>query len=134
MKLVVDTNIIFSLFNPKSFTNEFIKSFNLELFAPISLLKELSKYSDVICLKAKISSKEFFSKISLLPKIINFQDPLESSKLKADRLISHKTDVPFLALALEFDIPIWSNDKHFKEQSSIKVFTTKELKSFLDSI
>lgn len=36
-------------------------------------------------------------------------------------------DVPYLALALFLDIPIWSNDGDFKEQSLVKVYTTTEL-------
>jgi len=36
-------------------------------------------------------------------------------------------DVLFIATALAFNCPIWSEDKHFKQQDKVKVFTTKEL-------
>lgn len=36
-------------------------------------------------------------------------------------------DSIFVALALAFDCPIWTNDKHFKFQKRVKVYTTKEL-------
>jgi len=36
-------------------------------------------------------------------------------------------DVPFLACAMVLNLEIWSDDKHFKQQDKIKVFTTSEL-------
>ena len=37
-------------------------------------------------------------------------------------------DVSFIALALSIDNDgIWSEDKHFKKQDRVKVFTTEEL-------
>ncbi len=133
MKLVIDTNVLFSLFKSGSFTNKLLKKFKFELFAPKETIEELEKYSKIICSKSKISKQSFSSHLKFLSKFINLRRPSQHSLLKAKELISHKTDVPFIALALELDIPIWSNDLHFKEQSSIKVFNTEELKEFLDS-
>ena len=37
-------------------------------------------------------------------------------------------DVPYLALALKLNIPIWSNDKELKEkQKHVRVYSTPEL-------
>jgi len=36
-------------------------------------------------------------------------------------------DTPFLALAMQLNCPIWSNDKHFKEQQVAEVYTTSEI-------
>jgi predicted nucleic acid-binding protein len=130
MKLVVDTNIIFSLFKSDSFTRRLIKENNLQLFAPEEIIEELRKYSDEICRKAKIEKKKFLEDIILLNKIIEFKKPSESSLEFAKGLISDKADEVFLALAIELKIPIWSNDYHLKEQISIKVFTTPELACF----
>mgnify|MGYP001574587806 CR=1 FL=1 len=132
MKFVVDTNIIFSLFKSKSYITELLNELNLELFSPKDLLNELNKYSETICSKAQISTKEFKFKLSLLPELIEFKSPSEDYRLEANKIISHKTDVPFLALAMELNIPIWSNDKHFKEQDKVKIFTTEELSSFIN--
>ncbi|HEC92402.1 MAG TPA: hypothetical protein ENI51_05335 [Candidatus Atribacteria bacterium] len=38
-------------------------------------------------------------------------------------------DTPFLALALQLNCPIWSDDKHFKRQNIVKVYTTREILS-----
>ncbi len=134
MKLVVDTSVIFSLFKSNSFTNKLLKEYSIELFAPKELIEELSKYSKVICSKSGVTKEKFLKDISLLSEIIELKNSSDSFKDKADKLISHKTDVPFLALALELNIPIWSNDPHFKEQSEVPVFTTERLSKFLDSL
>jgi predicted nucleic acid-binding protein len=130
MKLVVDTNIIFSLFKSDSFTRKLIKENNLQLFAPEEIIEELIKYSDEICKKAKIEKNKFLEDLALLNKIIEFKKPLKSSLELAKDHISDKADEIFLALAIELKIPLWSNDSHLKEQSRIKVFTTTELASF----
>jgi len=132
MKLVVDTNIVFSLFKSNSFTRRLVRKHDLELFSPGALIKELDKYCEIICSKGKISEESFeYVKESIL-EIINIFPESKEFLSKADKLISHKTDLPFLALALELKIPIWSNDSHFKEQSLVSIFTTSELaKMFL---
>jgi len=132
MKLVVDTSIVFSLFKSDSFTNKLLTEHKLELFAPRELIEELHKYLDLICPKSNISKQRFLEDISLLPKLIEFKNASCSSEERASKLISHESDIPFLALALELKTPIWSIDPHFKEQSSIKVFTTSELKELLE--
>ena len=133
MKLIVDTSIVFSLFKSDSFTRKLISEHNFELFAPKELIEELSKYCNLICSKSNISKEKFSSDINKLSELIEFITPSNYFILKADKIIPHKSDVPFLALAIEMGIPIWSNDEHFKEQCEIKVFTTEELVKFLDS-
>lgn len=36
-------------------------------------------------------------------------------------------DAPFLALALQLGLPIWSNDKHFQRQKEVRVYTTRDI-------
>lgn len=50
------------------------------------------------------------------------------------KLAPHPKDVEYFALALRFDFPIWSNEKAFKRQSRVKVFSTSDLVSFLSGI
>ncbi len=49
-------------------------------------------------------------------------------------LAPHARDVQYFALALSFNAAIWSNEKAFKKQSKVKVFSTSELISFLSEI
>lgn len=134
MKLVIDTSIVFSFFKSNSTANRLLKEYEIELFAPKELIEELSKYSNIICLKANITKEKFLRNISLLPEFIELKNASKEFENKAKKLVDHKSDVPFLALALELNIPIWSNDSHFKKQSIVIVFTTEELKKFLDSL
>ena len=133
MELVVDTSIVFSLFKSDSSTNKLLKEHKIKLFAPKELIEELYKYSELICSKSEITKEKFLEDISLLPEFIDLRNASSLFEDKADKLISHKTDVPFLALALELEIPIWSNDPHFKEQLLVEVFTTKQLVDKLKS-
>jgi len=41
-------------------------------------------------------------------------------------------DAQYLALAMKYGIPIWSNDKRLKRQSIVKVFSTEELIRFIE--
>ncbi len=133
MKLVVDTSIVFSMFKSKSFTRQLLSKYKIELFSPKELIIELYKYSDEVCSKAKISKEKFLEDISLLPQFIEFKNASSDFKNKTGSLISHETDILFLALALELNLPLWSNDLHFKQQSKVKVYTTEELFKILKS-
>ena len=50
------------------------------------------------------------------------------------KLAPHPKDAEYFALALRFVFPIWSNEKAFKKQSKVKVFSTSDLVSFLSGI
>src|SRR3989344_4295199 len=130
MELVVDTSIVFSLFSKDPFMKEFIIKNELSLYSVKELTEEISKETGKILRITKCSFEEFEEIKELLPSFIEFVSPKQEFMKGAESLISHKNDAPFLALALELNIPIWSNDKHFKEQSLIKVFTTEELKIY----
>ncbi len=127
MKLIIDTSIVFSLFKSGSFTRQLISEHNFNLFAPKELLEELVNYSDLICSKSDISKEKFLENVKRLDELIELKTPSQKAILKSNKLPSHRGDVPFLALALDLGIPLWSNDAHFKEQCEIKVFTTEEL-------
>jgi len=109
---------------------------HLKLFSPDWLTKELDKYAEEICSKASLPIESFNEVKESVLKLISIKEPSKESLSKAAKLISHKSDVPFLALTLELNIPIWSNDLHFKEESVtdvIKVFKTIELKDLLEN-
>jgi predicted nucleic acid-binding protein len=58
---------------------------------------------------------------------MNKYKPFREKALKIMESIDKK-DAPFIALALSIPVDgIWSDDKHFKQQKTIKIFTTKDL-------
>lgn len=140
MKLVIDTNILFSFFKVYSYTRKLISNpvLNLELYSPKFTLKELEKYFEEINRKTKMNIGTFEFLKRFLPMFIKFV-PLEEYRdfleQAAKELITiDPNDVDFLALSLKLNCPIWSNDPHFKKQSLIKAFSTKELTSKLKEL
>ena len=47
------------------------------------------------------------------------------------KISPHSKDVPYFALALAFNAAIWSDEKAFKKQNKVKIFSTEELKKIL---
>ena len=58
-----------------------------------------------------------------------------ASMKKAGQLIGHKEDVPFVALALYLNCPIWSGNerhfKHLKDSKEIIWFNSRNLITYL---
>ena len=139
MKLVVDANILFSFFreNPVRFIIINSEDFKLELFSPTHVLEELKQNMPDIIKYTKLDSEQIKSIFEELKKFIIIipSESYKEFKSSAKKLSPHKSakDDPYFALALKLNCPIWSNEPAFKEQSSIKVFNTKELREFLES-
>ena len=68
-----------------------------------------------------------FKRIEVIPKY-RYDKFLEETK---KILPGHPKDVPYFALALSLNCAIWPNEKRFKKQPRIKVFSSDELKEFL---
>ena len=135
MKIVIDTNILFSAMVKKSITRKIILSDVFELYVPEYLFDEINKHKDLILRKAKISNRDFIALLTLFQKhtkIVKkefYQDktPIAEEVMKEIDI----TDSPFLASALALNCLIWSNDGHFKQQNLVKVYTTKEILELL---
>ena len=129
MKLVTDTNILFTFFWKNSYTRKLFINQDLELISPEFALEEIKKYSEEIIRRAKISKKEFQDirkELALMVEFIPLKEYSEYLK-KASEISYDKDDVDFIALALKLKSPIWSNDKEFKKQNKIKVYSTLEV-------
>ena len=60
MKLVVDTNVLFSFFKKESETRRLILNFEiLELVTPSFCINELNEHKELICTKSRLSDSEF---------------------------------------------------------------------------
>jgi len=141
MKLVVDANVLFSFFKSESITRELVLNpeleYNLELFAPKLVLKELGKHRNDICSKFGLSPEDFDIMFSSLEIFINIveRNVFESFFPRAkDALSENIKDVPYAALSFWFKdrgdkISLWSNDKGLKvlEKYGVKVFSSQEL-------
>ena len=132
MDFVVDANVLFALAKPSSVANEIVKRYGLRLLAPDFALIELHKHKSELVSKSGNSFSDIIT--SLQQKVVFVDESSYRSQLpKATSLISDEDDIAYLALALTFFLPVWSNDPHLKEQSAVPVCTTKELVESLGS-
>ena len=137
MKFVLDTNIILSALIKDSLTRKIIKNLEFEFFAPSFSLSEIKKYKKYVCEKSSITEKQFdvvlktlFENIEIV-SVDFYKKYIKESK----KLISDVKDTPFLACAISLNADIWSDDRDFKEQKKVKIYTTHEfIKRFLKKI
>jgi len=129
MKIVLDNNIFFSLMNPKSSNSYLFFSLRAKFLAPTYVKSELNKYKLECLIKSRLSEHEFEIRQTEVEFNMEFLKLLEYKNFlkKAKDSLPDPKDLPYLALALRLNCSIWSNDKHFKQQSLVKVFTTAEL-------
>ncbi len=128
MKFVVDTNIILSALLKDGLSREILTDFNFNFFTPSFALSEIIKYKDYVCKKASFTEEKFDS---ILKKIFEYLTIVPSKDYTnyintSRELIKDVDDVAFLACAIAINAFILSNDKHFKKQKRIKVFTADE--------
>ncbi len=130
LKFVVDANVLFSFFKEDSSTRRFILSHpELELIVPEYLFEELEEHKEEIMHKSRIddcvfglTKKELSMYVAVLPV-----DKFRGFWKQAKKLSPDPDDTQYFAVALATGCVIWSNDNVLKQQSSVKVFSTKEL-------
>ena len=134
--LVVDANILFSFFKKDSLRRELIErlpNYGWKLISPDYVMEELLNEKERIMKFSEIDEISFLFLISLLQRKIetipkeNFDNWID----EAMKISPHSKDVPYFALALAFNAAIWSDEKAFKKQNKVKVFSTEELKKIL---
>ncbi len=137
MKIIIDTNIFFSGLIKDSITRKILFHLEFEFYIPDFFLFELKKYKEYLIKKTKLNKSEFkqitydlLENVYLIPIKEYNAKLIEARKIIGD--VDEK-DIPFIAVALSIrNDGIWSNDKHFKEQSKIKIYTTNDLISKLE--
>lgn len=132
MKLVIDANRLFSVIIGKKLSSVAMKiifSDNAEFFSPFRLLAELENNREEIRFKSGFSHEDLDNFISIAKLRIKFI-PLEDfiDKISDAKEISpHSKDIEYFALALSLNCAIWSDEKSFKKQPKVKVYSTSEL-------
>ena len=74
MRIVIDTNVLFSFFWKESITRKLIINLQDSLITPKKAKEELKKHSKEIIQKLGIDDKEFNKSLNELEKTINFID------------------------------------------------------------
>ena len=108
----------------------------LELVTPSFCIDELNEHKELICEKSRLSDSEFEE---VLDDLLIFVKEFSLSEYKeflsdAKTVSPDPDDIDLFALALKHDCPIWAQEKAFKKQSRVKVFSTSDLISFLSGV
>ncbi|MFH1803173.1 MAG: PIN domain-containing protein [archaeon] len=139
MKLVIDSNVLFTFFWKNSaLTNILEIKPDIELFSPEYALTEITNNKLELLQKTKLSASEFDKKKNELAEIVSFIPLKEySSSIKEIKSLTHSfpehkkdeilKDADFLALALQLNVPLWSNDKLLRKQPQIPVLSTADM-------
>lgn len=138
MKLVVNTNILFSFFRENPVRELIVNSdfLGLELYTPRYAFSELrANKSDLIKYSGINKDKELEFAISTLEFFIEVMSDkfFKEFESEAKQISPHSKDAPFFALALKLDSEIWSNEPRLKRQSRVKVYNTEELRKLLEN-
>lgn len=130
MELVVDANILFSALIRDGHTAELLLSKNLALYAPEYLLEEMDRYRAFLLEKTHRSAEDFDGFLEVLGRLVHFipKEDLKEWADEAKRLSPDPDDIPYFALALKLGCGIWSNDARLKQQDTVPIISTKELR------
>ncbi len=135
MLIVLDSNIFISALIKEGITRKIIMSSKNKFLLPEYSFVEIKRHKEEILSKSELSKNEFFvlmKKLLKYVKIVKKENILKHQE-RAKTIIGKidKDDILFIATAIAFKCPIWSDDLHFKIQKEIKVYNTKE---FMDII
>ncbi|PIQ94666.1 MAG: hypothetical protein COY75_01770 [Nitrospirae bacterium CG_4_10_14_0_8_um_filter_41_23] len=126
MKIVVDSNIIFSaLISGKEI---YVDIFKInDVFIPDIVFSELNKYEARLIKKTKLKKNEFktfvqmlFEEITVIPKFAISPENWQMAYNICNKI--DEKDTPFVALSLELKIPLCTNDKTLYEKLKEKGF------------
>lgn len=131
MKLVVDTNIVFSaMLNPESTIGDILLNSEgiLELYTGHSLREEIEEHRDRILSIARCSSATFeeikfliFNQLRFVAEpIIPFEFWQRAAFYVRD---ADMDDIPFVALSLFLGCKLWTGDKKLLEGLAAKGYT-----------
>ena len=136
MRVVLDTNILFSALIKDSTTRKLILEYEGIFLFPEYIFEEAEKHKDEIVLKSGMSADEFNKLLALILRklIIVPSEVLEPYRHEAHEIVKDidVNDTLFVACALAYkESIIWSNDSALKKQSRIKVINTTEATELL---
>ena len=133
MKLVLDTNKLFSFFWKGSLISKLLSS-DHDLYSPKFALEELDKHKSEILKKAKLSSndfEEFKIKLQNVVEFVPFSEYSDKIPEAFNLMPAHAKDIDFIALALSLNAVILSKDKELRIQSKIEVFDDARISELL---
>ena len=101
----------------------------LTFYSPQHTLFEVEKYLPTVAAKVGQAELALFREFQLLP-VTAVQPRQYDSQLERARILigdRDPKDVHVLALALEMNLPIWSEDRDFEDLPNVTVYKTAEM-------
>ncbi len=129
-KLVVNTNVLVAFIKTRGLTRKIILNEVIELYTVEDVIDEL-KEKQVEWSRGQLSKDEVERLLDLINHFVlvlprNEYKPQLSRAYRIMKDID-EDDSPVLAAALKLRCGIWSNDRHFKSQRIVPVYSTQEL-------
>lgn len=131
MKIVLDSNILFSAIIKDSKTRRIILEYEGLFLFPQYIFEEMEEHLDELLRKSKLSKQDFNTLLSIFLRKVAIvpNEVLLPYRQRALDIVKNidKDDVLFIACALAYsDSVIWSNDKKLKNQKVVRVLNTDE--------
>ena len=131
-EIIVDANTLFSFFKPDSTRRHIFRELlkkECKFSSPDLLFNELESNKPKIIKFAHIDESDFSYLYRLLHNEIRTLSEESYSKFlpEANKISPHEKDIPYFALAIYLNCPLWSDEKAFKQQTKVKIFSTEEL-------
>jgi predicted nucleic acid-binding protein len=134
LEVVLDSNILFSaLISGKDLYLDLFRS--LKVYVPDFVFLEIEKYQERIIQKTRLKNeftsfaRQLFSEITVIPKLAISPQSFEQALTLCEEV--DPKDTPFVALSIELNLPLWTNDKPLIEGLAKKGFknilTTEEI-------
>lgn len=137
-KIVIDANALLSIVIGGKAARRIVSHQNApELYVTLQAYAEVEEYIPVLAKRKRLNEELLWSIWRVLP-VEALAQPINGQAWDTAWACLHERDpddVPTLALALERDWPIWSQDKDFEEAKNLcKVYPTAELLRILDEL
>ncbi len=136
MELVVDANILVAGFLRTAITRELLLDERLPLSIPEFGLREAELVLTTPRFRRRLGSlpvveirwllSQLTARIRILPS-----SAYHHCQAEARRITPDPDDAPYLALAIQLRMPLWSNDAALRAQRVVMVYTTQELLELL---
>jgi predicted nucleic acid-binding protein len=139
MKLIVDTSILVAALLRKSTTRKILFHPLFKFYAPEFISGEVLKHEDELVAKSGLTKHRFDMIMKRITQKISIVEKHEFEGHMRNALDImgdiDKDDAPFIALALSFENDgIWSNDRHYSRQVSVRVWRTEHLVDELERL
>ncbi len=131
-KLAADANVILSAIAGKAALRIFLIE-DISFVTTALNIDEVSEYAGIMGEKYGLPEKILQSQLKLLPLTVYdrgfYEDFLQAATIKLNE--KDPDDIELLALALKLKIPVWSNDKDFR-QTGVDIYNTARLLKILN--